>query len=144
MVSGFDHQIHHSQKVNGRGDEEMTREEILAMPAGRELDSLISEKIMGYVTHGHFREKNGVRILVQPYSTDISAAWEVVEKIQGLRELNGCKVRLQVKILVIRGIYTVSIIDYLNNDKCLGEETANTAPEAICKAALIAVMEVSR
>lgn len=44
----------------------MNKDEILAMQAGSEIDTLIAEKIMG---------------VVENYSTDIVCAWKVVERI---------------------------------------------------------------
>ena len=41
------------------------------IPAGRELDRLIAEKVMGITRDGE----------IPAYSTDISAAWTVVEKM---------------------------------------------------------------
>jgi hypothetical protein len=145
----------------------MTREEILAMPADRELDALVAEKVMGLtgyefddthwycptckawvhpaqVTFHEVHERCQTPVVsdwcdeegnVMPeYSTDISAAWEVVEKIHEKRFLFDAS-------LSVGAGYTVR---FYNRDK----ETFHmapyipTAPEAICKAALIAVMEV--
>ena len=58
------------------------------MDAGRELDALVAEKVMGcdpvkgmyYCTDPNHPNKCGEGIA--HYSTDISAAWEVVEKLQ--------------------------------------------------------------
>ena len=69
----------------------MTREEILAMPAGSELNRLIGEKVMGWT--GSYEENYNVRTWtwrdaegehVTDWfcpSTDIAAAWLVVEKL---------------------------------------------------------------
>lgn len=77
---------------------EISREEILAMPAGRELDELVIAKVMDWdkVDEGRMSEplytwystKNGVRFDVTAKawtfnpSQSISAAWEVVEKMK--------------------------------------------------------------
>ncbi|MCV4233334.1 hypothetical protein OHJ21_19305 [Virgibacillus sp. LDC1] len=108
----------------------MNREEVLTIEPGEKMDELISEKVMGWIPYKDFSP-----------STDISAAWEAIEKVQGLKGLHGKKVRLLVKIIVIRGFYEVAVIDYLNNDKCLGETIADNAPEAISKALVLAVLE---
>lgn len=58
----------------------MTRDEILAMPAGREMDALITEKVMS----GHVKRRSDGTphyLTWTPYSTDMGAAWEVVEKM---------------------------------------------------------------
>ena len=76
-----------------KGD--MTREQILQMQAGEEMDRLVAEKIMGieppevipdagwlgggYVVNGGCRE--AIEIFYARYSTDIAAAWLVVEKM---------------------------------------------------------------
>jgi len=119
----------------------MTREEILNMPAGREMDALIAKEVMGWVLnppnvrgHGwliHDHKMIGINSL--PYfSTDIAAAWEVVEKeehgfslwVSGVRSAPLCK---------------AEIIIGDNRYGCY----ANTAPLAICRAALLAVLEDS-
>ena len=60
------------------------------MKAGRELDALIAEKVMGLNPHwlGDGIEVNILSIgesgiEVPRFSTDIAAAWEVVEKLEG-------------------------------------------------------------
>jgi hypothetical protein len=81
--------------------EPLTRERILSLPAGRELDALVAERVMGYT---------GIRLLndlylfrdataaekkecpsrrsesVPPYSESIAAAWAVVEKMATARD----------------------------------------------------------
>ena len=71
----------------------MTRDEILKLEAGRELDALVAEKVMGLLVTNHGTAKiiygkvevDGKEHVtfspVRPYSTDIAAAWEVVEKM---------------------------------------------------------------
>ena len=50
------------------------------MKAGRELDALVAEKVMGLTEEDWIAGPTG---LPRPYSTDIAAAWEVVEKLRG-------------------------------------------------------------
>lgn len=110
----------------------MTREQILAMQPGRELDALVAEKVMGLT---NFYWLSGERFYgpeyqhnrLSDYSTDISAAWEVVDKIGSVKVLGP----------TIQGEWYSSV---LGNRKV--GVWAKTAPEAICKAALIACMEV--
>jgi hypothetical protein len=95
----------------------MTREEILNMPAGREMDALIAEKV---IDPDWVKLKN----LCPHYSTDIAAAWELVEKMKYFTLYRGdgyweCE---------YSGQYLESI-------------DAETAPLAICRAALLAVIE---
>lgn len=120
----------------------MTRDEILALKPGRELDALVAEKVMGW-TYGHpcpegmdclhwVDEKGEVRDYKPPqYSTDISAAWEVFEK-------NGYYGNVSYM-----GVEYVCTLWSKWDDEGLGVDvtaTGNTAPEAICKAALLAVI----
>jgi len=106
----------------------MTRDEILAMEPGRELDALVAEKVMGWT---HYREEWGgvVPDSISHYSTDISAAWEVVEKMGPFTQLTAD---------IYNGITvwhcSFSVVDSVD---------AVTAPEAICKAALLAALEVT-
>ncbi|GAB7057397.1 hypothetical protein JCM16163A_41460 [Paenibacillus sp. YK5] len=119
----------------------LSREEILAMPSGRELDVLVAEKVMRGTAHTYvFNNKtingmmvpieNGTRISRIPhYSTDISAAWEVVEKM-----------KRNDWVFVINSISeewtALFYLDRIHEH----EVTCNSAPEAICKAALLAIM----
>ena len=58
----------------------MTREEILNMPAGREMDALVAEFVMGWLPNpGPALPKDKI---VPNFSIDIAAAWEVVKYIQ--------------------------------------------------------------
>ena len=101
-----------------------TREEILNMPAGREMDALVAKM----VTHNNYVFNNEH----PSYSTNIASAWEVVEKeehgfslwVSGVRSAPLCK---------------AEIIIGDNRYGCY----ANTAPLAICRAALLAVLEDS-
>lgn len=122
-----------------------------AMPAGRELDALVAEKVMGWTAcdaneayprwmHGdpgdEFAEAGrgrgcaplttAWRVPYSRYSTDIAAAWEVVEKVRGDRD-----VWLQWDSETsIWGCQFFS-----GGHECF----ADTAPLAICRAALKAV-----
>jgi hypothetical protein len=127
----------------------MTREEILKLEAGRELDALIFAKIfdkMAFRSDGNFVFSNKreylddgdayylgeyQEIIQLPfYSTDIAAAWEVVEKI---REYIECIWPND------RGLW--SLLSYERLEEGLTTVSAETAPLAICRAALLAVME---
>lgn len=139
----------------------MTRDEILALKPGRELDALVAEKVMGWcVTPDEFKYDpdndvevsyatseppedlpegypEGLRAItgtirchrLPDFSTDISAAWEVVGK---LREMGGGPdIRWD----------DADRRWWCEVDKVWGWATGETAPEAICKVALLAVME---
>lgn len=63
----------------------MTNEEIDALPAGREMDTLVAEKVIGFVSNFQdglvWRTVNGRLLHHWSPSTDIATAWEVVEKL---------------------------------------------------------------
>ena len=75
----------------------LTPTDLLSLPASRELDALVAEKVMGWhaLRDGHCAEceamiKEGTLMMSDPqglvgvvpdYSTSIAAAWEVVEKL---------------------------------------------------------------
>ena len=117
----------------------MTRDKILAMPAGPDLDALVAAKVMGWARKGPYLVplELTARLLeahqvpdVPCYSTDITAAWRVVEKmkddgdvfIEWWRDGEWTVAR---KPLGFRGEGDVI--------------SAPTAPLAICRSALLAV-----
>jgi hypothetical protein len=103
--------------------EEMTHEEILNMPAGREMDALIAEKVMG------------VKLFCFCPSTDIAAAWQVVDYF-AKKYGDVCLEMVLVENETLTGQeWCVSL--RLDADIAL----ADTAPLAICRAALLAVKE---
>jgi hypothetical protein len=101
----------------------MTREEILGMEAGLALDNLVELHV--------FNHTKSMYLQAGPYSTDIKAAWEVrewiTESIGGVRIINVCD----------------ELPEYCDiwNGKEYIKAQGKTVPEAICKAALLAVME---
>jgi len=121
----------------------LTREEIMNMKPGRELDALVAEKVMGWKTNwlktdwweeinpNTHRHKGLVKDF-KP-STDIAAAWEVVEK---MFERGGCEIGCYGS--KSGGKWFEVIVITMNGEV---KVTAHTAHEAICKAALLAVME---
>jgi hypothetical protein len=122
--------------------DKMTRDEILKMEAGPELDALIAEKVMewtewpisgDYVTlHG----KTGHTIDTFNPSSDISAAWEVVEKLQDTPTEYFFEICKTPVIWRQSGKPTHWHVE-LGGQKAY----ADAAPLAICRAALLAVME---
>jgi len=120
----------------------LTKDEILAMKPGRELDELVMIKVMGWTKEAEhkplpmWRDNNGFNVdrvarFFNP-SEDISAAWEIV-KI--LRE-KGWATTLRIDNIVWCKLYGLG----LGYFTCL----AKTAPEAICKAALICTLDGER
>lgn len=104
------------------------------MNAGRELDALVAERIMGlHLAKQEFTGELFIRyskdtglFQIPEYSADISAAWEVVEKLRETwrLEIDESKDRWQIHIE--------------NDDKVLRDD-APTFPHAICLVALKAV-----
>lgn len=99
----------------------LTREEILAMEPGQELDELICNHIfdLEMVAHVH-------------YSSDISAAWEVVTHLKSKHwyfmlsdENEGWEASF-----------------YWDPHRPAFEALSSVAPEAICKAALLAALKL--
>lgn len=119
------------------------------MKPGRELDALVAEKVMGWRRHdsnrlGTYGEdpiglwiKNTEPSLVRlpQFSEDIAAAWEVVEKFH----------RFVVTRMEMPVCYDARVVYYFGMGNF--EEfafTADTAPHAICLAALKAVTQESK
>jgi hypothetical protein len=100
------------------------------MQAGREMDYLIGRDVMGLdfsqIPSRRDYYWDGVMLEVPHFSTDISAAWEVVEKI---------KLTFFMRRLP-SGKYVFGFMLKTDDSIC----TSNNAPEAICRAALKAVM----
>jgi hypothetical protein len=116
---------------------EMTREEILSMEAGRELDALVAVEVMGWHNdhevpyYDWVQESNEVIHISKRWSpsSDIGAAWEVVEK------------------MIANGWWNTDIgfgsgiVVSFDDGSTTHQAKADTAPLAICRAALLAVME---
>jgi hypothetical protein len=125
----------------------MTRDEILNTPAGRELDALVAEKVMELKVDYEFSDVLEPRVpflvdkydewgYLPNYSTDIAAAWEVVEFLR----------RKFWSTNIVCWDYSVKWVVTCEYRTGHGEPKktlyadADTAPLAICRAALLAVM----
>jgi hypothetical protein len=120
----------------------MTRDEILNMPAGREMDIKIHVEIMGWMELDNSLRLSKSRIFNKPevgtmydynvpnYSTDIAAAWQVVDEMWEKGFFH--------ELAKARG---GEIARIGNKEKDTGDVFAETAPLAICRAALLAMME---
>jgi hypothetical protein len=112
------------------------------MKPGRELDALIAEKVMGLVIHHKRRDEwnDGDSLFyvyyvedeehiehVPKYSTDISAAWEVVKKLRDL----GYR-----PILMPDWGEDWECQIYREAERIVDSPWCETAPHAICLAAL--------
>lgn len=112
------------------------------MQPGRELDALIAERVMGWrniptasVPDRPWIDEHGMGFQdLKPYSTDISAAWEVVEKLGGFLDLK--------RYVLIQGQGMKCIADFVSH-RAYGKPScsaiADTPAHAICLAALKAV-----
>lgn len=134
-------------------DKEMTRDEILNMPAGREMDVLIAEDIMGLklwygdptgfnitenITYWQteYVDNDGEYCVTCPrYSTNISAAWEVMERLKIITKVAGTNT---IRIYPTLGI-GVNIMGLNEPEEWI---VADTASLAICRAALLTVLEI--
>jgi len=133
----------------------MTREEILKLEPGSELDRLVAEKVMGWkqgpdfwvsyegIIHLSAGEVSPGHIVYReaPWSpsSDIAEAWSVVEKLVNL----GWLVNL---LSPWKGNATQHWTCYAERQGKSGWEklkaAGDSAPLTICRAALLAVMEV--
>lgn len=113
------------------------------VPVGRELDALVARDVFGLEVHTEpigfmFVRHGNTDGPVMPYSTDIAAAWMIVEKL-GLslvRMTNGNWWAGRFR----EGTYFSSDVELGVVDGNLEDGAeAPTAPEAICRAALAAV-----
>jgi len=127
------------------------------MQAGREMDALVAEKAMGisvqlfgdpcYLVNYCLRKDNGdlyyfkgecplkasreeVKELIPNYSTDIARAWEVVEKMKNYLFVCG---------RTDDGIWEAYFFPVNSGIGKLSEAHGDTAPSAICRAALKAM-----
>ena len=114
----------------------MTTQDIDKLEAGRELDALVAQAVF----NEEVRQKRAVHDIdnlyisgelpLPQYSTDISAAWQVVEKIKHT-------------LFIIRqdDAWFIGSSDKLYHDNMNIISEAPTAPLAICRAALKAVSQ---
>ena len=159
----------------------MNREEILNMPAGREMDVLVATEVMGWKAwlekRGEYtyiiyqkpnerepwfrsRDWQSLKEKYEPFtgeydphkhidtldyfkpSTDISAAWGVVEKFRR-GDINNGMVACCMELVLSDGFepndWSCAFFSPLLK---FTDAVANSAPLAICRAALLAVMEL--
>jgi len=102
----------------------LTREEVLSMVAGRELDELVAEKVFGYesITYDNSPYK--------PFSTDIASAWEVVKKLEK-----------DQFYITLHTMQANCLVEVFFKNEILAVNKSATAPEAICKAVLLLKIE---
>ena len=119
------------------------------LPAGRALDALVAERVMGCTPEAHHMEKysptcgckhrihrntrEDLGDLLADYSTDIGAAWEVGEKLgHKTFSLTGPEDKEPVTWCAEFGSFQDAVFQ-------AEDAEADTAPHAICLAALKAV-----
>lgn len=99
----------------------MKRQVVLAMKPGEEIDLLIKEKIFGFQ---RFEEGSNKK-----YSSDISAAWEIINIM--------LKRNFLYNILYLDDKHVCSFDNIYNHRRYMVH--ADSPEEAICKAALLIV-----
>ena len=123
------------------------------MKAGRELDALIAEKVMGLIAYKvqltappprvrTIDELQRVGSPLSHYSTDIAAAWEVVQKLGRWRGFDFMLVMPDLEQTFHLHTYEAGWYEATNDGperRVVGD--ADTAPLAICLAALKAVSQ---
>ncbi len=119
------------------------------MQPGRELDALVAEKVMGITREQMDRYKNlpsyaasydGAVEEPRRYSTDITSAWSVVEKLQSSNpywDETGKEAFLAFQMSPAWGVEGACWMVNFGDSTTL--EFGKTAPHAICLAALKAV-----
>lgn len=109
----------------------LTREQVLALKPGNNLDLIVAIEVMGHEA-GEFKDgwiKLGPKFEGCPkrYSTDMTAAWEVIKTVQKewAWEMKMHNTACEVDVYIGRKAYT-----------------SKNVSEAICKAALLAVLDL--
>jgi len=117
----------------------MTHEETLKLEPGPKLDRLVAERVMGWefdlLRDAWFKDGEG-EIWAENWhpSTDIAAAWKVVK---ALREKGSV-----IDILSCPEDFTVKIWNENESEGLsIAKASAEQMPLAICRAALLAMME---
>lgn len=127
----------------------MTRDEILKMPAGRELDALVATKVLGYTYDPESWVEWGItspdgnregELFLRAYSTDIAAALEVVEKMRGDNWRFGCSSR-EFGTGDNWWAWLENPPHWESSDTKSATAEADTLPLAICRAALLAMLD---
>lgn len=135
----------------------MNRDEILTMPAGWELNALVAERVFGrsWAVHGGryvWRDRESAGAAYSPYepmpafSTDLAAAFQVVEAMRGREVRSGygdcCRhFGLDTPDISDESPWCAGWHDYAGGERIDSVEArAETAPLAICRAALLATL----
>lgn len=135
----------------------MTRDEILAMPAGREMDALVATEVMEWHWYKFIEPEyvdfgakgawldSGNRVMHNEWypSTDIGAAWEVVEKMKNdWQQIIPSWARFWRIVSLRDGTWDVMVgTENATTQRIIARATDKSLPLAICRAALLTVME---
>lgn len=117
--------------------------------AGRELDALVAEKVMGWTPSGHaFIDERGWLHTIEPTSfgsfqpsTDIAAAWSVLERLEADERRILSEITRRMSTFGAHFIYAVVLRQCTKPFPPNWWSEEATAPLAICVAALKAVNE---
>lgn len=118
--------------------EKPTREQILSEPAGERLDSWVAEFVMG--------DPRG-QVWERAYSTDIAAAWGVVENLTARHHSVAVYWHFSDwRVGTVTGLDSVAVAEIETGPNAYTgplkrAPSALTAPLAICRAALLAVLD---
>ncbi len=104
----------------------MTYAEILALPAGRELDALVHQHVFDHSLN------------CAPYSTDTAAAWQVVERFRADPAFRWTDFAVFTYVCVATGRREY-LVDFAGGN-CPGRAGGETLPLAVCRAALSLVI----
>jgi hypothetical protein len=117
----------------------MNRDEILKMEAGTKMNQYIWWKIFDMEP----TPPNNDMLLLSDYSGNIAAAWKVVEKLnqKGMCVLVSELVPYRQFEENLSGCEITPLSDDEESEPETIKASADTAPLAICRAALLAVME---
>lgn len=117
----------------------LTREQIMQMPAGHEMDHLVAERVMGWtfvhqvpVEQWHDNRGNRVANVFWSPSTNIAEAWDVMARIKEIAGADTSRVWIRFcdEIAGPEGAYD----GFLN--------LWHVSPLTICKAALVTVVDI--
>lgn len=132
----------------------MTREEILSMGAGREMDMAVAEAMGCSVLrgkygnflcgcpderHGLCDRDSGFMAIIPDYSTEIGPAWWLVEELRKDWETAGCHSVWTMKDRKFTN--EIHYVAAVTLDHLFEEAEADTAPLAICRVFLLAKMD---
>ena len=137
----------------------MEKEEIVAMKAGSKLDELVGIHIFGWKPvegENYYEDEGGISkvLCFNKFSREVELAWQLVEKIRDADNYNFKRMEEKYKTL---GQYDSLFVDFcvflMEITEISVEEYAFPAtltimrklsPEIICKAALMAKLQVER